>query len=354
MIFQDSSSRICSLVGYSALFALSACNLSGRSFNSGTTDPVTETPRYLYVASGSCYAGGATVVAGSAFISKYELSTGILVDVIADFGRTSTTDFPVDMQDYDEDYLAVLVENATTTTYRRIDLVPKDGAHYPSTLTYGGGTFSAILRSLTLLQDGSALISRSTAIAKLNSSFGVANASFINAPAGLCATSTTLMADMIELPTTGKLLFAHAAATPNNRIGMLSADGATCLTGTAGPITTSLPTDLMLHSSGKVLAAYGSATAGSNVIYSYIVDETANTLTAYQSYSNSTFINGPTRMAEDPVTGDVYVANGLSTLNNIEKFNYNSTTMALTRPLNYPFIQFSGSTKCISGMVIAE
>lgn len=354
MIFQDSRSRLGNCVGFSALLVLSACNLSGRSFNSGTTAPATETPRYLYVASGSCYAGGATVVAGSAFISKYSLSTGELVDVIADFGRTSATDFPVDMQDFDDDYLAVLVENGTTTTLRRIDLVPKDGSHYPSTLTYGGGTFSGVLRSLALLQDGSALISRSAAIAKLNPSFGVSNASFISAPTGLCATSATLLADIIELPTSGKLLFTHAAATPNNRLGMLSADGTTCLTGTAGPITTSLPTDLMLHSSGRLLVAYGSATAASNVIYSYVVDETLNTLTPYQSYTNSAFVNGPTRMAEDPVTGDVYIANGASTLNNIEKFNYNSTTMALTRPMNYPFIQFSGSTKCISGMVIAE
>jgi hypothetical protein len=341
---------------YSLSAFLGGCELSGRSFNAdvAVSAPATETPRYLYVASGSCYAGGATVAAGSGLISKYELSTGRLVGVIADFGRTSTTDLPVDMQDYDEDYLAVLVENTTTTTYRRIDLVPKDGAHYPSTLTYGAGTFSAILRSFALLDDGSTLISRSAAVAKLNPSFGVSNSSFINAPSGLCATSTTLVSDVLELPQTGKILFAHAGASPNNRIGLMSADGATCLAGVAGPITTALPTELLLHSSGKVLAAFGSSTAASNLIYSYVVDETANTLTGYQSYSNSTFVNGPSRMAEDTVTGDVYVANGVSSLNNIEKFTYNPNTMALTRALNYPFIQFSSSTRCVSGLVIGE
>ena len=339
---------------------LAACNISGRSFNSGAISEDTdsaadaETPRYLYVASGSCYAGGATVTAGTGLISKYNLATGELVDVIADLSRTSVADFPVDMKDYDDDYLAVLVENATTTTYRRIDLVPKDGSHPPSTLTYGGGGFSSVLRSLALLEDGSALVSRSAAIAKLNPSFGLANASFVSAPGGLCATSATLLTDVIELPSSGKLLFTHAGATPNNRIGMLSADGTTCLTGSAGPLTTSLPTDIMQHSSGRVLVAYGSATAASNLIYSYVIDETLDTFTGSLSYSNSSFVNGPTRMAEDPETGDVYIANGTSTLNNIEKFSYNSTTMALTRTQNYPFIQYSGPTKCISGMVISE
>jgi len=342
-------------VSLGLLLALGACKLGGRTFNDvdDKTDPVRVPKRYLYVASGACYAGGVATAVGNGLISKYDLETGTLVDVIADFNRTATADFPADMQEYDEDYMAVLVENATTPTYRRIDLVPKDGAHYPSTLTYGGGTFSAILRSMALLSDDSTLVSRSTAIAKFDEVYGVTGASFINAPAGLCATSTTLMSDMLELAS-GHILFAHAAATPNNRIGVMSADGTTCGTGVAAPITTALPTDLLLHSSGRVLAAFGSTVAGSNMIYTYNVDSAGTTITGVQSYANSTYVNGPTRMAEDPETGDVYIANGLAALSNIEKFYYNKNTMTLTRAQNYPYIPLSGSTRCVAGMVIAE
>lgn len=337
------------------LLALGACKLGGRTFNDAddTKDAAEVPKRYLYVASGACYAGGVTPAAGNGLISKYDLETGALLDVVADFNRTATADFPADIQEFDKDYLAVLVENATTPTYRRIDLVPKDGGHYPSTLTYGGGTFTGVLRSLALLDDDSTLVSRSAAIAKFNSNYGVTGANFINAPAGLCATSTVLMSDIVEL-SSGHILFAHAAATPNNRLGVMSADGTTCATGIAGPITTALPTDLLIHSSGHILAAFGSTVAASNVIYSYSVDATGSTISGVQSYTNSAYVNGPTRMAEDPETGDVYIANGLAALSNVEKFHYNKNTMTLTRAQAYPFIPLSGSTRCVSGMVITE
>ncbi|MEO5666545.1 MAG: hypothetical protein ABIR96_00655 [Bdellovibrionota bacterium] len=335
--------------------ALSACNLNGRSFNaSSTTNEAAKVPpRYLYVASGACYAGGVATATGLALISKYDLETGQFMGSVADFNRTATADFPADMREYDADTLMVLIENAVTPTYRRIDLVPKDGAHLPSTLTYGGGFFTGILRSVTTLADGTSLISRSGSVAKLDTNF-VTGSPFINAPTGLCATSTTLISDMVELPATGKILFTHAGATPNNRLGLLSADGTTCLTGIAGPVTTSLATDMLMHSSGNVLVAYGSTVAGSNMIYTYTVDETLNTISGIQSYSNATYINGPTRMAEDKVTGDVYIANGATALSNIEKFHFNTATKALTRAQNFPYIQLSGTTRCVSGMVISE
>jgi hypothetical protein len=342
------------------LLSVSACELGGRSLGSdnggSTPDPVVDAdPRYLYVASGACYGGGVTLSAGSGYISKYDLETGALVSVVTDYNRTATADLPADILEFDEDYLMVLVENATTTTYRRVDLLDKSGERYPETLSYGIGTFTGILRSLAHLSDGSTLVSRSTAIPKFDANFGLTSAAHINAPPGACATSTTLLADMIELPTTGKLLFAHAAATPNNNLWLMSADGTSCLAAQAAPITTALPTDILLHSSGRVLVSYGSTTAASNTIFSYVINETTNTFTtAAQSYSNSSYVNGPTRMVEDTETGDVYIANGTSTFNSIEKFSYNATSMALTRKTNVPFIQLGGLTRCISGMVITE
>ncbi len=335
---------------------LNGCKLPGRSF--GAASPSTSSPGsgselYLYVASGACYGGGVTASAGLGIVTKYRLDTGAYVDVIADYSENATTDLPADLQNYDDDFLMVLVENATTTSFRRVDLIPKRGSRVPEGLTYGGGAFGGILRALHMLADGSVLTSRSGAISKFDSDFQLTTTGFISAPTGACATSTTLMADVVEL-SSGKLVFAHAAATPNNKLGLVSADGTTCLAAQAGPVTTSLPTDLLLHSSGNLLASYGSTTATSNLIYSYDINQTGNTFTPYQSYSNSAFVNGPSRMVEDTVTGDVYIANATSTYNNIEKFNYNPSTRMLTRAQNFPFIRFSGSTRCVSGMVIAE
>jgi len=337
-------------------FLLSACKLPGRSFDAAT--PSTPSPGsgndlYLYVASGACYGGGVTASAGLGLVTKYRLDTGAYVDVIADYSENATTDLPADLQNYDDDFLMVLVENATTTSFRRVDLIPKRGSRVPEGLTYGGGAFSGILRALHLLADGSVLTSRSGAISKFDSDFQLTATGFVNAPTGACATSTTLMADMVEL-SSGKIVFAHSAASPNNKLGLMSADGTTCLAAQAGPVTTALPTDLLLHSSGNLLVAYGSTTATSNLIYSYDINQTGNTFTAYQSYSNSAFVNGPSRMVEDVTTGDVYIANATSTYNTIEKFTYNSSTRMLTRAQNFPFIRFSGSTRCVSGMVISE
>lgn len=316
--------------------------------------PVTEDPPlYLYIASGACYGGGVTASTGLGIVTKYRLDTGAYEDVIVDYSEFATTDLPADIQNYDDDYLLVLVENATTTTSRRVDLIPKRGSRVPEGLTYGGGAFSGILRALSVLSDGSILTSRSGAISRFNSDFQLTSSGFISAPTGACATSTTLMADVVEL-SSGKLVFAHAAATPNNKLGLMSSDGATCLAAQAAPITTSLPTSLLLHSSGNLIVSYGSTTAGSNVIYSYDINQTANTFTAYQSYSNSAVVNGPSQMVEDPRNGDIYVANATAAYSNIEKFTYNASSRMMTRAQSYPFIRFSGSTRCVSGMVIAE
>jgi hypothetical protein len=347
-----------SAIALALIIFLGGCNISGRAF--APAAPVTTSPGtgsggdlFLYVASGACYGGGVTTSIGLGIVTKYRLDTGEFVDVIADYSENSTTDLPADLKNYDDDFLMVLVENTTTTSFRRVELIPKRGSRTPKGLTYGAGAFSGILRSIQMLSDGSILTSRSSAISKFDSNFQLTATGFINAPGGACATSTTLMADVVEL-SSGKLVFAHSAASPNNKLGLMSANGTTCLAAQAAPTTLSLPTSLLLHSSGNLLVSYGSTTSTSNLIYSYDINQTANSFTAYQSYSNPAFVNGPSRMVEDPTTGDVYIANSTSTYNNIEKFHYNPITRMLTRAQNFPFIRFSGGTRCISGMVISE
>lgn len=79
---------------------------------------------YLYIASGTTYAGnGITAATASNTVVRYKLNGGfdaLVMDYTANPG-----DSPVGLADYDADHLLVLVEN---TSGRRIDKVAKDGS----------------------------------------------------------------------------------------------------------------------------------------------------------------------------------------------------------------------------------
>jgi hypothetical protein len=310
--------------------------------------------RYLYVASGACYGGGATLSTGAGTVVRYNLTSGAS-DVLADY-TTVGTDLPAGIADWDSDNILVTVEIAGA---RRIEIVNKRGlGRY--TLQSNPVALSAQLRTLTRLSDGGFLVSKSSAIERFNSAGGrSALAPYINAPAGACATSTTLISATSEL-NNGKLLFAHATASPNNKIGVISANGyavaADCLASQAAPVTTSLPSAMVyLSDIGQLLVGYGSAgaTASSNQIWSYPINETTPSFGAgTAAWTNFNVVNGPSAMAYDLTTGYIYVANALSTLNNIEKFTFNASTKVLTRVGTSAAIPPSIYTRCISGMVV--
>jgi hypothetical protein len=166
------------------------------------------------------------------------------------------------------------------------------------------------------------------------------------------------MTGALEL-SNGKLLFIHAAATPNNKIGMISSTGyvaaGDCLTTQAAPFTTSLPTAMLMHSSGKLLVSYGSTTSASNVIMSYDVDATANTISnAVTAYSNQSVVIGPSAMTEDTETGIVYISSATVGAESIEAFSFNSTSGTLTRIGSQAFIPLSQYVRCVSGMVVGN
>lgn len=341
--------------------------LVGCQFGAGSDESNNQTEtgsgRYLYVASGGisaatgCYGGGVATSGASAAntVVRYDVLTGAFDRVVADYSLAG--DIPVSIVNYDSKNILVMVEN---TGGRRVDLVNKStGAR--SGFLQNGTALNGVLRSMVALSDNSLLISKSTAIEKLATPsfrFTVSGNPYVNAPGGSCATSTTLISSVAELPN-GKILFAHAAASPNNRIGIISQLGyattADCLASVAAPATTALPTSLLVHTSGKLLVTFGSTTATSNFIYAYDVDATANTITgATAAYPTNTVVNGPTAMTEDRTTAAVFVANGTSTFNTIEKFTFNASTKLLTRQGSVPFIPGGVFTRCVTGMLVAE
>jgi hypothetical protein len=199
-----------------ALCLLVACNKSD--------SPATTAPRYMYVASGACYGGGVTTSTGSSTIVAYNLNTGQETALIADYNSFSPGDNPVAIAAYDPSHILVTIENASG---RRVDVVSLTALNSITTYLTNSTALSGVLRAMELLSDGSLLISKSSAIEKFSSGksrvLQGANP-YINAPGGSCATSTTLISSLQTL-SNGKILYAHAGATPNNKIGLISATG---------------------------------------------------------------------------------------------------------------------------------
>ncbi len=340
-----------------------ACVESGDKYAS-VTEPSTNTPsadntikKYLYVASGACYAGGLGTSVRSNTVARFESGTGKFDRLVVDYNAFSPGDAPVGIGEQDKTKLYVLIENASG---RRVDSVAKDGLSIATYLT-NSTALSGVLRALWVMPDSSLLVSKSVAIEKFSSGKArvMAGASpFVNAPASTCATSTTLMSGLTTFAN-GKILFLHAGATPNNKFGLIASGGynvtADCLASQVAPTTLALPTAVLLHSSGHTLVAYGSTTSTSNFIYSYTIDANLNTISnVTASYTNYGNVMGPSAMAEDPETHDVFVANGASTHNTIERFSYDPATRLLTRVGSVPFVGSSVYTKCVSGLKVME
>lgn len=336
------------------VYALGCGDKGSAPFNSGAYGLGSE--KYLYVASGACYGGGVATSAGPAnTIAKFSLSTGSFEKVVIDYNVLAPGDSPVAIYDYDSENILVLIENAAG---RRIDKVKKDGSGY-STFIVNATALNAVMRSIVMLNDFGLLVSKSSAIEKFNAAKARVTQGanpFVNAPAAPCATSTTLISS-VAVHSSGKIVYTHAAATPNNRFGVISSTGYAaapdCLSGTAGPTTTALPTRALFHSSGKLLISYGSTTAASNFIYSYDFNGTSGAVTnPVAVFNDNSIVNGPSTMVEDPDSGDVFVANVTSTFNTIERFNFSSNL--LTRVSGNTFIPYSVYTRCVSDMKVMK
>lgn len=340
-------------VGLSAatLGTLTACSES--LSNSSPFNSTVQAKRYLYVASGACYGGGVTLSTGSATIAKYDIDNGRFAGRVVDYNQFALGDQPAGLQFLDPSRLLVAIEN---TGGRRIDVINTDGTNL-NTYVANSTALNGILRALTILTDGSILVAKSTAIEKFSTSRARVTQGanpYVNAPGGTCATATTQMVATIALPN-GKIVFGHAAATPNNKIGVISSTGYSvvgdCLGGLAAPTTTALPTAMAYHStSGKLIVAYGSTTSASNFIYTYDINLTSGAISnPIAAFTDFGVVYGPSAITVDSATGIVYVANGASTYNNVEAMRLNSNG-TLTKIGSTPFLQTEIYTRCISDM----
>lgn len=327
------------------------------------TPIATPTPvphQYLYVASGACFAGGATTSTGSGIISKYSLETGERISTVRNYYQESPYDFPASIIDYSVTELLVAVENASG---RRLQLVNKNTGAIRDYLV-SGTIFSSPFRSISQTSDNGTLISKSVAVEKLSPSkiriSPVGTNPYISAPANngsvLCANTNTAITFAYELPQ-GKILYGHAGATPNNKLVMISGSGyaatTDCLAYKTAPTTLALPTASVYHRpSSSILVAYGSATYSSNSLYSYTFNETTPSMGTGSQIFGPSVVTGPSAITVDQTTGDVYLANATTNSESIEKFTYDSTSGAFTKAGNSSFILKSEDTKCVSGLAI--
>ncbi len=277
--------------------------------------------------------------------------------MVVDYNSVSPGDSPASFVEYDANSILVLVENASG---KRIDLVRKDGSAL-STYLLNSSALTGIMRKLLRLPDGSLLVSKSTAIEKFSPTKArvtVASMPYVNSPGGSCANSASLITGLATWPD-GKILFTHAASSPNNKIGVISASGysstADCVATQAPPTSLALPTSPLMHSSGKLLVAYASTTPSANTIHAYDVNASINSISnATVAYTDPVIVFGPTAIAEDTATGAVFVANGGSSFNSIEKFSFNSSTRLLTRTSSTPFIGPQVYTRCVTDMKVMD
>ncbi|NJM10109.1 MAG: hypothetical protein HC883_04295 [Bdellovibrionaceae bacterium] len=209
----------------SAIMGLSivSCDPGGGGSTAVPSTAADYTGGYIYVASGTVYAGNSITTATPVnVVARFKKTDGSFDSIIRDY-TNSPPDSPVDIVDWDEDHLLVLVENATS---RRVEIVAKDGSSYTSWIT-NATALSAQLRRMMPTPDGGLLVSKGTMIEKFNASGSRitqgANA-FIQSPAGSCATTATLNSAMSIGPS-NNIFVVHAAASPHAQINIINASG---------------------------------------------------------------------------------------------------------------------------------
>jgi hypothetical protein len=335
-------------------------SISNLACQAKKTDEVS-VDRYLYIQSGGCFAPtGLTASNASKTVSRINLSTGVVDRTLIDY-TANLTDIPVAIAPLDDDNMYVLVEN---TGGRRVEIVNKKTSLAVNYLV-NGTALNSVVRSLSFAPDGSFLISKTASAERFASNknrLPNAATTFLNAPAGTCATSTSTIT-ATAFTTAGDVIYAHAftAASTNNRIGITTGStgaASTCYNGYAAPATTSFPTAMVyLKSANQLLVAYSSSTVASNQIWAYDVNETTHTMTpaAAAAYTNAAVVNGPTAIAYDEATGSVYVANGTTAFaNSIEKFTYDLSAKTLTRVGTVPFSSPTVNHNCINSMFVGN
>lgn len=317
----------------------------------------------LYVATGTCNSGnGITTYTTTATRTLEEYSTqdashtATLLDYNA-IGTFIANTHPKSIAD-NGNSLYILNENATTTSERKVILVPKSAPLTFSNYYANTTVLSGIMVGFFKDEDSNILISKTSAIEKINASPARLPAGanpWVNAPAGTCATSTTFITSVLALPkysgaAAGKVVFTHQGATAAlNRIGIVSANGyfaaADCLAGvqvsgithtkaanlTAGTVafntngTSPTAAVFIPHANGtitgKLLVAYSNGQISNNNAGTYNlnhglvmwdVDEPSATTATLTNpvvvFDDSTVLFGISALTYDPISSTIYVA----------------------------------------------
>lgn len=354
----------------------------------------TTTYQNLYFASGACYSGnGITTFTNSSasnVVAKVSLSGASENTIIADYSANGTTigDSPVGLAFNSAKQLLVGVENTTTASARKIEIVDPNQTNasasrsiYTSNIT----ALSAQIRKMVLLPDNYLLVSKSTAIEKMDNANRLLAGTFAwvtptNPPAtSSCGPSVTLISDVLALPS-GLIVFSHAAAA-NARVGVIGASGFNVVGDCKGAVTppnaASFPTAMVYDKTNlKLIVAYMGSTTATDIstIITYSVNETTGALTNPQKIYDANLFGstynfllfGVSAMTYDETNKKLYVATSNTTATNIAtsgnyqimKLNYDASligvtnTSVLTR--DSIFVPPSRDTKCISSMLIAD
>lgn len=354
-------------------------------------DETSTTPtatRYLYVASGTCYSGNGITTFSNTTASnqvyRINLTTGVKEDIIADYyaSPSNAGDSPVSIVDYDADHILVLVENTTTTSLRRLELVEKKANGTRSTFSGNTAALNGRLRKMIKLSDNYLLISKSTAVEKHKEgtnrlTVGANPWLNLSTPTSSCTTSTTLIS-AVEKLTNGMLVFAHASSG-QSRFGVVSATGYSaaldCKAAQSSPTANAFPTSLVYDSTNqKMLVSYGGSSTGTNLnsIYAYSINESTGAISSAQKiYDSNEFgstynylLFGIPIMAHDTTNGHLYVASTVTTATTavnykIERLTYNASQIGVSNssvltPESTVFYNYGHDTRCISDMMIAE
>ncbi|MFZ3230964.1 MAG: hypothetical protein WA160_12220, partial [Pseudobdellovibrio sp.] len=225
-------------ITFKSLFTLIICSFV---FGCAKKEQITESlaSKMLYFSTGQCNSGaGITTFTGttsSRMISKVDLTTGassVILDLSAPyqggvFAPETASQSLVD----NGTSLLLLTENAVNTGDRKVFSIPKlspfNTTIFASDALALTPTAAHIARTMVKDVDGALLFSKSVSTEKIGTNslrIPVGANSWVNAPAGTCATSTTFMSALQVLPpltgaTSGKIIYAHQGATAiSNRL----------------------------------------------------------------------------------------------------------------------------------------
>jgi hypothetical protein len=362
---------------------LACCGLAGCKKKTEAA----EAARSLFITSGACYSGNGVTTftnkTASNLVYTIDLSSGQRQTLIADYyaSPSNAGDSPVSLAIDDQSNVLVLVENTTTASLRRIERVQRTSSGNRN--TYNGNTtaLSAQLRAMLKLADGYLLVSKSSAVEKIQQTaarllVGTSAWLTLTTPASSCAPSSTLVSSLAQL-NNGMLVFAHAGAS-NARIGVVSALGygaaTDCKSEQDAPVATAFPTAMVYDgTNNKLIVAYGGSTTAENInsIYAYSIDETTGTISdpekIYDAYLFGSTYNyllfGISAMALDAKTNTLYVSSAISNATTVVnyqilKFKYNPSLIGVTNTSvltsEGTFYDYGNDTKCISSMLIED